>query len=208
MVLETRTEKATMKRILMMTALAATLASGTPAHAQALFGDAYTFLKAVKDRDVLKAKAVIDRPGSTLINSRDGDTGETALHLVTRGRDAPWMRLLLQEGADVNARDKSGATPLLTAVEQRFLDGARLLVAVKAKLDLPNREGETPLNKAVQLRDGQMVRLLIEAGANPDETDNAGLSARDYAKQDRRAAAIARLLDAPKSAATAEAARP
>ena len=45
-----------------------------------------------------------------------------------------------------------------------------------------------------------MVRELLAAGADPDIADNvAGLSARDYASQDARNTAIAKVLaDVPK----------
>lgn len=159
-------------------------------------GDAFQFMKAVKDRDVLKAREIVDHPGSTIIDSRDGDTGLTALGLVTRDRDLTWMEFLLQEGADANARDRNGATPLIVAADQRFLEGAKLLIALRADIDATNRGGETALIKAVQNHDTSMVRLLAENGANPDKTDNvAGLSARDYAKQDRHSTMIARILD-------------
>ena len=49
------------------------LAGAVPAAAQ--FSDGYNFLKAVRDRDVQKAKALIDKPGSTLVNSRDVTSG-------------------------------------------------------------------------------------------------------------------------------------
>lgn len=185
-------------------ALVAVAAVPAPALAQeGLFGGSFNFLKAVKDRDVTKAKAALDAPGTTVVNARDGTTGETALHIVARGRDGPWMRLLIEEGADINARDRTGATPLMVAVDQGYVDGVRLLLIVRAAVDLANRDGETPLIRAVNARDSQMVRLLAEAGANPDLTDNvAGKSARDYATEDRRSSMIARLLP-PRAAKTA-----
>lgn len=188
--------------------LIAMSAAAPAALAQAgLFGEGYTFLKAVRDGDVLKAKLAIDGPGSTLINTRDATTGETALHIVTRRRDAGWMRFLLSEGAALDSRDKAGATPLLVAVEQRFVDGARMLLSVGAKVDEANRDGETPLIKAVQAKDMALVRLLIENRADADITDNvAGYSARDYALQDRRSGAIARLIEGAQASAKPSAA--
>ncbi len=188
--------------------IAALLLAGG-AHAQ-IGGDSYNFIKAVKDRNVLKAREIVDHPGSTIVNARDGETGLTGLQLVTRDRDLGWMQFLLQQGADVNARDRGGATALITAAEQRFLEGAKLLLALRAEIDATNRSGETALIKAVQSRDTSMVRLLVENGANPDKTDNvAGLSARDYAKQDRHSSMVARILDEAKpGAARAPAAAP
>ena len=185
----------------------AAVALGPPALAQ-IGGDSYNFIKAVKDRDVLKAKGIVDRPGSTVVNARNDD-GDTALTLVTRDRDLGWMGFLLQEGADVNASDKQGDTPLIVAAGEHFLDGVRTLLAVGAQIGAQNRNGETALIKAVQAHDLPTVRLLVENGANPDTTDNvAGLSARDYAKQDRRSTMIARVLDEGRHAAPAAPVKP
>lgn len=183
------------------TGIIAALLIASGAHAQ-LGGDSYNFIKAVKDRDVLKAREIADHPGSTIVNTRDGESGLTGLGLVTKDRDLGWMGFLIQEGADVNARDRSGGTPILVAADQRFLEGAKLLISVNAEIDATNRGGETALIKAVQNHDTSMVRLLVENGANPDKTDNvAGLSARDYAKQDRHSTMVARILDETKPAA-------
>ena len=187
----------------MMAVLLAT--AGAPARAQ-IGGDSYQFIKAVKDRDVIKARELSGRPGSTIVNAKDGDSGGTGLHIVTRDRDLGWMGFLLQEGADANARDKDGATPLIIATDQHFLEGVKLLLAVKADVDATNRNGETALIRAVQGRDIALVRLLVESGANPDKTDNvAGQSARDYAKVDRRSSMIARILDEAKPGSGADA---
>jgi len=163
----------------------------------------YDFLKAVKDADIGKVNQLINS-GPTMVNTRDLSTGETALHIVTRRRDTPWMRYLLERGADPNQRDKDGMTALIIAADQRFVDGARLLIAGRANVNVANRNGETPLIRAVQLRDQSMVRVLIDNGANPDLTDSlAGYSARDYAERDTRAGTIQQILrDAGKPGAT------
>jgi uncharacterized protein len=177
------------------------LLSTGPAAAQ--FSDGYNFLKAVKDRDVLKAKALIDKPGSTIINARDGDTGETALMIAIRRRDTPWMGFLLQSGADPNLKDQEGNTPLIVAAMNAFPDGVRVMLASRAQVDGSNGRGETALIKAVHMRDAPSVQLLLAAGADPDRTDNlAGLSARDYAARDIRGGPIAKALaEAPKKGA-------
>jgi ankyrin repeat protein len=179
------------------------LPPGAPAHAQGGPSPSSTFLKSVEDGDVLAAKRQLDQPGSTLVNTRQGDTGETALHIVVRRRDLGWINFLMGHGADPNARDRNGATPLHVAVERSFLDGARVLIARGAQVDRPNNSGETPLIKAVQLKDAAMVRFLLDQKADPDLTDSvAGYSARDYAMQDRRNTTIARLFDRPASSAS------
>ena len=172
--------------------MAATLISvASPAAAQ--FSDSYNFIKAVKDKDAPKAKEYLDKPGTTVITTRDSDTGDTALHIVTRRSDAPWVGFLLQNGANANARDSEGNTPLMLATQVRWTEGVKIFIAVRAQIDLQNRLGETALQKAVQNRDSFTAKALIEAGANPDITDNSGSSPRMLAEADPRAAAVARL---------------
>lgn len=174
-------------------ALLLALLVAAPAIAQ--FSDGYNFLKAVKDREVLKAKELIDKPGSIIINSRDGDTGETAMHIVVKRRDTPWMGFLIQNSADVNATDRAGLTPLMVAAATSFPEGVRLLLASGARADYSTTGGETALIKAVRSRDAESARLLMAAGADPDRVDNrAGLSARDYAARDAPNTPVGRLL--------------
>lgn len=167
-----------------------------PGPAQAQFSDSYNFLKAVRDADGTKATELLSQPGSTIVDTKDRNTGETGLHIVTQRRDLAWMGFLIGKGAKVDAVDKRGNTPLMLAAQLGFAEGAQLLVGRKARVDATNQQGETPLIRAVQNRDLRMVRLLLQAGANPDRPDTlAGMSARDYAKRDPRNAPVLRLIE-------------
>ena len=164
--------------------------------AQAQFSDSYNFLKAVKDRKGEEVEKFLGEPGSVIVNTRDGTTGGTALHIVVERRDAAWLGFLLQKGANPNLADKKGTTPLMLATQIGFIEGIDWLVDKKALVDQTNRSGETALILAVQLRNPESVRTLLKAGANPDKKDNrAGYSARDYAKQDGRASAILSIIE-------------
>ena len=181
-------------RVMVQAALAmaaATLMVATPAAAQ--FTDSYNFIKAVKDKDGAKAQEILDKPGTTIVNTRDSDTGDTGLHIAVKRGDAAWVGFLLQKGASANARDRDGNTPLMIAAQTRWTDGVQIFVQIKAQIDVQNRLGETALMKAVQGRDANMAKLLIDAGANPDLSDNSGISARALAEGDPRATQIAKL---------------
>ncbi|WP_353198238.1 ankyrin repeat domain-containing protein [Sandarakinorhabdus sp.] len=167
------------------------LALAGPAAAQ--FSDSYNFLKAVRDRDVNKAIEMADKPGTTVVNTRDNDTGEAAVHIVTRRGDLGWLGLLYQKGANLNVKDREGNTPLILAAITRWNDGASTLIRLKAQVNAQNRLGETALLKVVQARDLGLAKALIEAGANPDIADNSGISPRIAADNDVRAGAIAKL---------------
>lgn len=177
-------------------ALCAGIAS---APAQAQFSPSYNFLKAVRDRDGQKVTDMVQKPGSTVINSKDYNTGESALHIVTAGRDMQWLAFLLSRGADPNIRNRDGQTPLALASMLGWTDGARLLISQGANVNATNDRGETPLIIAVQHHDLPTVRLLLANGADPGIADHvAGMSAHDYAKQDARSATILRVIEETK----------
>lgn len=168
----------------LLPALVAALAFAGPAHAQ--FSDGYKFLEAVKKKNGEEVTQALNEPGSTIVNTRDITTGETALHIVTAKRDLTWMAFLLSRGSNVNARDVKGVTPLVLATNLGFIEGVELLVGKGARLDEANQAGETPLISAVHNRSIGLMRILLKAGADPDRADNSGRSARDYALLDGR----------------------
>ena len=167
-----------------MPLLAGAMLVASPAQAQ--FSQGYQFLEAVKKKDGTKVEDALSEPGSTIVNTRDVTTGETALHIVTQRRDITWLTYLLAKGANVNMRDARGVTALQLASNLGWLDGVELLVAQKARIDDANDAGETPLIFAVHRRDIPMMRVLLKAGADPERKDNSGRSARDYATLDGR----------------------
>jgi ankyrin repeat protein len=172
-------------------ALAAAPASGQS------FSDSFSFLKAVKDRDGAKVTELVSAPGSVVINTRDRTNGEGALHYVVRGRDISWLAFLLGKGARPDLQSNRGDTPLTLAAQIGWLEGAEQLLLRRASVDLANGRGETALILATQRRDVPMVRLLLARRADPKRTDNvAGMSALDYARQDPRAGAVLKLLEA------------
>lgn len=170
-------------RFALMAGLALGLALPGPAQAQ--FSKSYKFLESVKKKEGQEVTDALAEPGTTIINTRDVTTGETALHIVTARRDATWISFLLAKGADPNIRDAKGQTPLVVAANLGFVEGMELLITGGARVDEPNSTGETPLISAVHRRDVAMMRVLLKAGANPDRADSSGRSARDYAKLDR-----------------------
>jgi uncharacterized protein len=181
-------------------AIIAALVVPVAAHAQ--FSDSYNFLKAVREGDVNKVRDLASKPGSIVVDTKDPATGETALIIVVKRRNLPWVNFLLDLRAKPDLRDKEGNSPLMAAAQIGFAEGAESLLRGKATVDLANNGGVTPLMLAVQRRDTAMVRLLLSAGANPDKRDRqTGLSARDYAKNDPRGAAILRLIEAPRTPA-------
>ena len=158
--------------------------------------ESYKFLTAVREAKGNDVIAILNKPGSTIVNTRDIGNGEGALHIVARRGDETYTRFLLQKGADPNLKDGRGNTPLILAVNGGFANLIPILTAARANVNLGNSAGETPLIRAVQRRDLGMVRTLLLAGADPDQADViAGQSARDYARVDARNQVLSKMLE-------------
>jgi len=190
-------------RIAGLSLLVAALAlPAAPAAAQLGQSPGYKFLQAIRDSKNDEVIATLSKPGSTIVNTRDFNTGEGAIHIVTKRGDIPYLNYLIANQADTNLRDNKGETAMLIAAGNGRTDILEILKKAGANVNLANNSGETPLIRAVQHRDMATVRTLLGEGADPDQSDViAGMSARDYAHQDTRSPAIAKLIDeTPKKA--------
>ena len=97
------------------------------------------------------------------------------------------IEYLVSIGADPNAVDKSGVTPLHRAERTRSMPAVQALLDGGANPKEPNKAGSTPLHLAVQNtgrgesgsehgRQQQIgiIRLLLECGASPTDKDGKG----------------------------------
>jgi uncharacterized protein len=171
-------------RILAAVAAMACALSALPAQAQ--FSAGYKFLEAVKKSEGNDVIDMLSDPSSTIVNTRDLTSGETALHITVSRRDATWTRFLLNKGANPNIADKKGVMPLQIAVSLNFQDGVQALLDGGANPNATNATGETPLITATLMQNVSLARILLDKGADPDRADRSGRSARDYARQGER----------------------
>lgn len=97
------------------------------------------------------------------------------------------IEYLLSVGANPNAVDKSGVTPLHRAVRTRSSPAVRALLDGGANPRQPNKAGSTPLHLAVQptgrggsgsdkarLQQAEIIKLLLERGARLSDKDSNG----------------------------------
>jgi ankyrin repeat protein len=86
-----------------------------------------------------------------------------------RGKLAEAKRLVEQDGADVNARDARGDTPLINAAMAGEAKIVRYLLDRGADVNLTaGKNGNSPLIQAVMSGKLEIVRMLVEAGADLD----------------------------------------
>jgi len=112
------------------------------------------------------------------------------------------VRLLLENGANVNVKGYDGQTPLYTAVQRQNKKMVEFLLHFHADVNLTGKYDKTPLFCAVNDHSNdnyslkniltkeqkenklEIIRLLLEKGANPNQQEKSvRLSALKCAKQ-------------------------
>ena len=110
-------------------------------------------------------------------------------------RQVETIQCLLEAGADINAPDKNGATPLHRAVRTRCAAAVKCLMENGSEVRLQNKSGATPFHLAVQNtgRGGsgaavakeaqrQIIEEFLSAGLKPTLKDGNGKSVLDWAR--------------------------
>ena len=95
-----------------------------------------------------------------------GEWGDPPLTIVISWNDIDAIRLLLDNGADVNARGDMENTALHKAALLGLADVVRFLLERGADTALRNHDGDAPLDIAKRLGHDDIVRIL-NAGASP-----------------------------------------
>jgi Ankyrin repeats (many copies)/Ankyrin repeats (3 copies) len=173
--------------------------------------DLLLFMRAIADGDEATATRLLaDTPSLATARLTTGGTratseqfflsqrhmqlysGDTALHVAAAAYDSPFARTLIAAGADVQARNRRGATPLHAAVigvpgssswdPRRQVAVIRYLIAAGAPPDATAAGGVTPLHRAVRNRCSAAVRVLLDAGADPRRPNDNGSIAIDLAR--------------------------
>src|SRR5580704_4146059 len=84
---------------------------------------------------------------------------------------------MIAAGADVNAAQGDGTTPLHWAVYKIVADLVRALLERGAKADVINNYGSSPLAEAVKVANARLVGMLLDAGSNVEEPNQEGQTA-------------------------------
>jgi len=138
--------------------------------------------QAVRKNQPSRLKSICKQSRSA-VNARSPDVNsqqETPLHNAAELGRNECAAILIEYGADVNATDARGLTPLhLTA----SLAIAQQLIERKADINAESLAGATPLHLAAGNGSLDLVKLLLANGAALDKKDKEGRTAMKIAME-------------------------
>lgn len=106
----------------------------------------------------------------------DPETGHAVLHAAAKADSSGSVQLLLDDGADVDVRNRHGETPLLVDVRKARLDIIHMLIDAQASVNVASSIGITPLHatcypSAAGLA-SSIIPVLLMSGANVNACDD------------------------------------
>lgn len=116
------------------------------------------------------------------VNAGVGGYGTPLLHAVQTRRDGEAVVIvLLWAGADPDARDERGTTPLYEAAYADRPAAIRALLEAGADPDALTDHGASPLHAAAAYAGPEVIALLAEAGVDPNGLDGNSLAPLHHA---------------------------
>jgi ankyrin repeat protein len=106
--------------------------------------------------------------------------GDTPLLLAAGSGRRTVVKLLIERGAEVNAKNHDGQTPLEGAAGSGNPRVVKLLLEHGANIKTRDAKGQTPLHAAGQAGSLENLKLLLAAGARTKVKDREGLTYLAY----------------------------
>ena len=121
--------------------------------------------------------------------------GTTALHTAVQANQEENVAKLLAAGADPNAANRYGITPLWLAATNGSATVTRMLLKAGADVKGKLPHGETALMAAARTGEPETIRVLIEAGSDPNAHETSqGETALMWAAAENHPEAIQTLI--------------
>ncbi len=133
------------------------------------------FIAYAEDGKVEKLRAMLDKDPA-LVNKK-WEYGWTALHRACMFGHTDVVRLLIERGANVNAKDVRWRTPAHDAAWSRVASAAplHLLVIAGIEIDARSTYRQSPIMESVQMGNVGKFTYLLALGARLDFKNRQGL---------------------------------
>jgi len=116
----------------------------------------------------------------------DKDKGGTALTWAGYYCDAPLLKILLDRGLDVNAKDAEGDTSLHRALGIGRTDIVAMLLEKNANVNSSNKSGDTPLMLAAGDKQLLNTRAFLDRKADVNAQNKQGMTPLMFAAKNGR----------------------
>ena len=140
--------------------------SSTRKNASPVTPHASAFVSVVNRRSFDEIRLLITG-NRKLVFARD-EKEWTALHHVAFGGRRDLIELLASAGADVNAKNDRGRTPLFLAADKGYGNAVGWLISYSAEVNIVDKDGWTPLHLAAENGHTYVVKLLLAYKAQID----------------------------------------
>ncbi|XP_069756678.1 poly [ADP-ribose] polymerase tankyrase-2-like isoform X2 [Narcine bancroftii] len=135
------------------------------------------------ERQLLEAAKTGDLNVIKNVNCRDVEGRQsTPLHFAAGYNRVSVVEYLLENGADVHAKDKGGLVPLHNACSYGHYEVVELLVKHGAVVNVADLWKFTPLHEAAAKGKYEICKLLLIHGADPTKKNRDGNTALDLIK--------------------------
>lgn len=126
------------------------------------------FCTAARENDTETVREYIDRFGKAIIDKQDTNK-DTALSWAAWMGHIETVELLLERGADINARGMADRTPLGWATKGHRMEVVHLLLEKGADTHLRDEDGKTPAEIADEAGRASIAMIIRDAGAKRDK---------------------------------------
>jgi uncharacterized protein len=138
------------------------------------------FLHCVRSGNVDAVRLMLEAKAD--VNLAEKWRGQTPLMWAIAEKHSDVAKALVDHGANVNAKSKSGFTALQFAAQQGDMESAKALLAAGATVNEADPDDAmTPLLTAIGSGQAPLALLLIENGADVNATNKQGVSALHFA---------------------------
>ena len=115
------------------------------------------------------------------------------LHNAVKNNAQETVKILLNQGVDVNAKNKYNATPLHYAVRENAQETVKALLNKGADVNAKNVYGDTPLHDAAWNNTREAVEVLLNQGAHVNAKNKDGETPLHFARSNN-ALEVAKIL--------------